>query len=396
MIDYEVNSASLFWRLGCLRAVYVWTCILCILIFSGCSTSRTREEILLQLLNEMKVEDRYSFRESPDVMNVSAGRAGEVSSRSAAHIDSAYMDQVKAGGKSGRARMDSNESRAHGSELRYGARTPPDLTIQPDCLVRISVDEDPSLDDSYLVNEIGAIDLKYIGPIILINKTETEAADKISEVLVSREFKKATVQTKILRASYDKIKLSGAVVQQGLVRIGAGDSISLNDALLRAGGITASARGARIKIIRDGLLSAVGDILKGEEYSLVDDNGLLTVPEVRLNNNDIVIVFTSEIQAEAEGGEKEVLVLGEVNRPGVYRFSANEPCTLMHLIFKMGGLAPYADKKAVVVKRTDENGYTIQMTVNAAEILKEGSPECDRDLMNGDTIVVPTRRISLF
>ncbi|MBN2302662.1 MAG: polysaccharide biosynthesis/export family protein, partial [Lentisphaerae bacterium] len=61
-----------------------------------------------------------------------------------------------------------------------------DLTIQPDCLIQITVKEDPSLDGSYPVNEIGAVELNYVGPVILYNKTERGAEAKIREVLTAR------------------------------------------------------------------------------------------------------------------------------------------------------------------------------------------------------------------
>ena len=79
--------------------------------------------------------------------------------------------------------------------------------------------------------------------------------------------------------------------------------------------------------------------LKGEEYFLVDENGKAAVPDVSLRNNDIAFVFSTKTEAApGQRGEKVVLVLGEVSRRGSYRFASNEPCTIMHLIFKMGGL----------------------------------------------------------
>ena len=270
------------------------------------------------------------------------------------------------------------------------------LTIQPDALIQVTVQEDPSLDGSYIVNELGAIDLGYIGPVILYNQTEQKAAEKIREVLIGRDFRQATVRVRILRASYDKIRVTGAVNRPGMIRVGAGDSISLNDALLRAGGLRPAVRGAQVRVVRDGLLSAVAASMEGDVYPLVNERGEPSVPDVSLRNNDLVTVFSRAQEAAVESGEKQVIVLGEVNRPGVYSFAPGEPCTMLHLLFKMGGLPQYANRRAVEIIRQDSGGREITITVDADRILRFGDPDDDVPLENGDRIRVPARRLSLF
>jgi len=273
------------------------------------------------------------------------------------------------------------------------------ITIQPDCLLQIRVEEDSSLDGTYPVNEIGAVQLGYIGPVILFNRTEEQAALKIAQILKNREFHHATVRVRILRASYDSIQVTGGVNRPGVIKIGAGDAISLNDALLRAGGLRPAARGAKVKIVRKGLTSAVALALPGEEYVLVAEGGEPAVPDVHLRNNDVAYVYS--LSADVRGGdvtvgEKNILVLGEVPREGIYRFSGGEPCTIMHLIFKMGGLPPYANKKAVKILRRDDNGTEREIEIDVRDILRDGSPDADITLEHGDRVIVPERRLSLF
>lgn len=270
------------------------------------------------------------------------------------------------------------------------------LTIQPDALIQVTVQEDPGLGGSYIVNELGAIDLGYIGPVFLYNHTEHKAAEKIREVLLGRDFRQATVRVRILRASYDKIRVTGAVNRPGIIRLGAGDSISLNDALLRAGGLRQAVRGAQVRVVRDGLLSAVAASMEGDVYPLVNERGEPAVPDVRLRNNDLVTVFSRAQEAAVELGEKQVIVLGEVRRPGVYSFAPGEPCTMLHLLFKMGGLPQYANRRAVEIIRQDSDGREITITVDADRILRYGDPADDVPLENGDRIRVPARRLSLF
>lgn len=271
-----------------------------------------------------------------------------------------------------------------------------ELRIQPDCLVQIRVQEEPSLNGTYSVNRIGAVQFGYIGPVILLNTTEREAARKIEDLLMHRNFLKATVAVEIQRASYDKIRVMGDVVKPGEIKIGAGGVISLNDALLQAEGLRASAQWARVKIVRDGMLSAVAASLPGEEFSLVDTDGMPSVPEVYLSNNDVVFVASAAGPGAREEAGKRILVLGEVKREGIYEFGPGEPCSMMYLIFKMGGLPPYANHRAIKIIRRDDYGNEQEIKVNARRVLEEGNPDYDIPLRDGDRVVVPARIISLF
>jgi protein involved in polysaccharide export with SLBB domain len=273
---------------------------------------------------------------------------------------------------------------------------PVEVTIQPGCLVQINVKEDPSLDGSYPVNEIGAIELGYIGAVILHNCTEREAEEQIRKILMRRAFKTATVNVKITRASYDSIRVKGDVNKPGLIRIGSGSVITLNDALLRVDGIRGSAKETTVRIIRGGMTNAVAESLPGEEYTLVDENGKPRVPDVTLRNNDVVYVFAWRGKPAPDAGWKEVLVLGEVKKPGTYRFAPNEKSTLLHLILKMEGLPPFADKRAIKIVRRDEDGYEREIQVDASRLLKYGKPEDDFLLEDGDRVIVPERRLTLF
>jgi len=275
-----------------------------------------------------------------------------------------------------------------------------DVTIQPDSVLQVSVREDSGLDGSYHVNEISAIQLGYVGPVFLHNMTEERAARKIKEVLENRFFNRATVNVRILRASYDKVAIQGQVSTAGIIKIGSGDRISLNDALLRAGNVTTAIKGARVRIVRGGLTRAVSASEDGEIYSLLDEDEEPKVPDVYLWNNDVAYVYTSSGASDDPGvveeGDKEILVLGEVNRQGIYHFDGTAPCTMMHLIFKMNGFPTYADTKEIKIIRRSSDGNEEELIIDASRILEDGNPDEDVNLENGDRIVVPARRMSLF
>jgi len=274
------------------------------------------------------------------------------------------------------------------------------LTIQPESLVQIRVEEDPALDGSYAVNSIGAIPLGYVGPVVVYSMTEKQAAEKIESILRSRDFRKATVKVQIMRPSYDRIRVSGMVNKPGLVKIGAGDRIPLKSALLGAGGLNTSARSVQVRIIRGGLQSPVALSLEGELYPLVDTEGTPMIPDVFVQNNDMIHVVS--VKHGRKGGPKikplvcDVLVLGEVKQEGIYRLKSGESASILYLILKMGGLPPYANKKAIRILRMDEEGFETEIRVNAVPLLEEGNPEDDVELENGDRVIVPARTISLF
>jgi protein involved in polysaccharide export with SLBB domain len=272
------------------------------------------------------------------------------------------------------------------------------LRIQPDSLIRVSVKEDPGLDGSYPVNEIGAVQLGYVGPVFVWNLTEKEAEQKIVEVLKTRDFRNATVSVRLLRASYDTVRVAGAVNRPGLIQIGAGDRISLNDALVRAGGLKSPAKTVKVRVVRDGIRSPVVFDLPGEEYALVNEEAHPIVPDVWLRNNDLAFVY-GVVQQGTEAQPEvttRILLLGEVKREGYYSFAAWEPSTMMNLMFKTGGLPPFANKRAVRIIRRDEAGMEEETVVNVEEIMVDGDPDKDVALRDGDRIVVPQRKITIF
>lgn len=78
---------------------------------------------------------------------------------------------------------------------------------------------------------------------------------------------------------------------------------------------------------------------------------------------------------------RQVYVLGEVNRPGV--FSLHPQMTVLQAIAKAGGLTPYAHKKKIQIKRADQ----APQRFNYDQAIKGKS--ADVDLQPGDTIIVP-------
>ncbi len=340
--------------------------VLCAVVFCGCATQR-RHEAIERALRDLETEQTKA--------ETATQEGGDAPDAPVDHLPVLFGDAGVPGG---------------------GGK----LTIQKDCLLHITVEEDPGLDGSYPVNDIGAVLLGYIGPVMVGDKTEKQAEQKISNVLVARDFRKATVRVRIQRASYDKVRVEGVVRKPGLLQIGPGDAISLNDALIRVGTLSVPAHAVRVRIVRGGETDPLSQWrVDAEEYDLTDEDGRPAVPNVFLRNNDVAYVRTKHAEpgeaAPVDGG-KVIVLLGEVRRPGPIRFSSEESCTVLHLIWKVGGFPPFADMKKLQIVRRDSEGNETEHIVNAKPLIERGRPEDDFELESGDRVIVPARMFRLY
>ena len=277
-------------------------------------------------------------------------------------------------------------------------------TIQPESVLWVSVSEDPSLNGRYMVNDASAIDFGYVGLVFLSDMSIEQAEAELKRILEGRYLKNATVSVKLAKASYDRVGVQGSVALPGDIKIGPGATISLSEALRRAGGIHGNRENSRVKIVRGGMKTPFGPAAEGDVYSLVTQDGQLKVPEAFLRNDDLVYVFTSSSDAPQQPGSaistgtggKRVVLLGEVPRRGVIEFAENEPCTLMYLLFKVGGLPRFARADKITVVRRNKDGTESTFLKDGEKLLNNGKPEDDLVLETGDRIVVPARKISFF
>lgn len=279
-------------------------------------------------------------------------------------------------------------------------------TIQPDSVLWVSVSEDPSLNGRYMVNDSSAIDFGYAGLTFLPDMTVEQAEAELKRILEGRYLKNASVSVKLAKASYDRIGVQGSVEMPGDIKIGPGATIGLSEALRRSGGLRGNRQNSQVKIVRGGLKTPFGSAAEGDVYSLVTQDGQLKVPDVFLKNDDLVYVFTPATEA-AQGlpqgagaaagvGGKRVVLLGEVPRRGVVEFAENEPCTLMYLLFKIGGLPRFAEADKITVIRRNKDGTEKKFLINGEKLMDKGKPEDDFVLETGDRIIVSARRISFF
>lgn len=359
--------------------------LFCLVVLSGCVTTREdqSEDWIGQLIQEMEAEQPVPAKKAVEPAEPAPAQAAAVRDEQAP-VQAAAVQQDAQDPVPG-----PKPAPAIPEGVPVGT-----VVIQPESIVDISVKEDPTLDGRYLVNDFSAIDFSYVGLVILHEMTAEQAAEKIRSVLESRYLRQATVTVKITKASYDRVFVDGEVLKPGMLKIGPGTQISLSDALLRAGGLRPQAVRTQLKVVPGGMLNAFRAAAEGTVYPLVDENGKPTVPGVQLQNNDLVYVYSGEDARPV--GDRKIVVLGEVARPGPVHFMSGEPCSLMYLLFKMGGLPRFAKADAIKIVRRDERGAETEIVADAEVLLKYGRPEDDVTLENGDTVIVPYRGFSLF
>lgn len=366
---------------------------------AGCMTphDRSSDDWISQLIEEIESE-QTSQAKAPVAAKPAPSGAASVERPSARPAPpTAEMDAVEteAPGEAVEAAESAEKAGDEVAEMPFVSDAlVGDVLVQPDSIVSITVKEDPSLDGHYRVNDFGAIDFGFVGLVILNSMTAEQAEAQIKSLLESRYLKVATVTAKIAKASYDRVQVGGEVVRPGALRIGPGTAISLHDALLRSGGVRPNASKTRVKVVSGGMRSPFGPAAEGEVYELMDADGRPWVPDVQLRDSDFAYIYSSG--SATPGGDKSILVLGEVSRPGPVRFASGEPCTVMYLLFKIGGLPRFAKANAIKIVRRDSEGNETEIVADGQRLMKYGRPEDDIALENGDTVVVPYRGFSLF
>ena len=83
---------------------------------------------------------------------------------------------------------------------------------------------------------------------------------------------------------------------------------------------------------------------------------------------------------------RRAYITGMVNKPGPYALMS--PTTVVQLIAMAGGLQDYADKKNIVIMRT-ENGKAVSYRFNYKEVIDRKNLKQNIELKPGDTVIVP-------
>jgi protein involved in polysaccharide export with SLBB domain len=152
---------------------------------------------------------------------------------------------------------------------------------------RILEDGDPAV--TLTVNDAGAIEVPYIGSVVVVNKTPRTVALEIKRALEADLYKKATVLVSLDKRSQRSpgtIYISGEIAKQGTLELPSDERLTVSRAILRAGGFSDFANKRKVKLIRKSGNTATTTVIDVAQVMLKGRSDLDTT----LQAGDVILV----------------------------------------------------------------------------------------------------------
>lgn len=316
--------------------------------------------------------------------------------------------------------------------------------ISPSDVIDITVWGEPDLSKQVVVPPDGKITYPLIGEIEIVGLTTQELANKLTERL--KEFiKEPKVAVSIVKFSFNKFYILGEVAKAGEYDLVPG--VGLREAIALAGGTTPQADITAILLInKEGQKEKVNlkQILAGGEDIKLNPGDTIVVPtavvtvigEVRIpgevilfqgaklmeiiarcggftENADISnitinrggktinIDLTKPEMANSEEltlepgdiiyvpkGNIKVVILGEVNKPGIYLVPPSNS-HLLEVLALAGGLRATAEERRITITRQTE-GTSQQILIDLRKASRD--PSQNIEIKNNDIITIPAKK----
>lgn len=235
------------------------------------------------------------------------------------------------------------------------------------------------------VDDDGTVDIPLIGPFEVIGKTSFNASHELRKMLEEKYYFNATVMLSL----FDEIQIGGQVTllgqvaKQGPMDIPEDDVFTVSKAILKAGGFTAGADPARVRIMRRDPNDMRKQIKIEVNVADILQSGDLE-EDVLVKPLDTIFIPTKGLE------HGKIFVVGEVNSPNTYPLPAGEDFTVTQAILKAGGFTDFANQDKVKLVRGDESLPEDERTlkVDVEKILKKGDRRLDPVLEDGDMIII--------
>jgi polysaccharide export outer membrane protein len=259
--------------------------------------------------------------------------------------------------------------------------------------LQILLKEDSEFQFRGVVDASGNVTLKYLGEVKAANYTLNEFETKLKEVLLENFYRKVTLNVSVVKQSATDVYVYGAVQEPGAIKIPDSGRISIPQTIAAVKGLTTWADPENSYILRAdkssnqakefiNIQSTLNSIIKENMVYLYAGDELY-IPNQ--NQDDDSQILTTAPQ--------EVIVVGQVGRPGIQLFDPGEEATIMRAIFKAGGLTQFAKGNEVKLIRYRGKDRIIKV-VNVDRIIEKGYLAEDVTLSSGDMIIVPQKFIS--
>ncbi|WOO41419.1 polysaccharide biosynthesis/export family protein [Rubellicoccus peritrichatus] len=286
----------------------------------------------------------------------------------------------------------------HGAETQGTStqqREVNNTTVNSGDIIQIRIDEDPNFVFRGPVNSSGYIDLPYnIGEFKASGLTYSELENALQKKLTESHYRKATVQAIQIQEAAGQVYVYGAVKEPGIILLPPSGYFTIPQILASVKGLTAWSDPKSAYILRygeNGSKERIPIDISVQIMALEDQAPL----EVLENGDELYIPGINQGQGSSllTNDPIEVIVVGQINSPGIVTFAPGEEATFMRTIFKAGGLTKFARSTQVKLIRYAGSDRSVEI-INAEEIIEEGYLDKDVPMNSGDMIIVPQKFIN--
>jgi polysaccharide biosynthesis/export protein len=250
--------------------------------------------------------------------------------------------------------------------------------IGPSDVLEISIWQSPDLNRTVTVRFDGRISFPLAGEMMASGLTPQELGAEIAERL--REFIRAPQVTVTVKEFQSRqVLVLGKVGRAGIYPL-RGPMKLLE--LLTAAGINLS----EIDLKNITVMRASGEVLKIDLEALLYRQDIRQNIDLRSGDN----IFVPEKASVSVTGPqtKEIMILGEVNKPGAYSFPTDRAVTVKEILLNAGGTTANASLPGAKVIRSDR----IQEPTDLNRLLFNADMSQDLTLYAGDVVFVPKRK----
>ena len=252
----------------------------------------------------------------------------------------------------------------------------------------IKIAESPDMNREYAVAGDGAVDFSIMGRVVVEGLSTDEAADKIEASLEERYFKKATVSVEISQSVEGNILILGAVARPGVIAFSGEQIMTVLEALVQSGGMSASAAGHEVRVLR---WKSGGGM--DRQVLTVDVQGMLDTLDFSkdqyLRPRDII--FVPSLGGGASG-QSEFLAMGQVGSPGFHPCA--EGLDVIRAVGLIGGISQGAKMDGARLLRPQPNGTFKIIPLDLARLFGAADIAMNMPVLPGDIFFVPSNEQS--
>ncbi len=258
------------------------------------------------------------------------------------------------------------------------------------------MEEDPEVTYTGKISASGTIPIPYLGEFPVAGLTCRQVEERLGKALCQDLYQKATIHCILTATAPGKVYVYGAVKEPGIVSFPETGRLTMLQLLSMVGGLTSWAAPEDTYVLR----RKRNTTDKTPQKIQVNLKKLLSTmnpsADFDLHPDDAVFVpgMNGNTEQVMSSDACEIIVVGQVNQPGIVTFAPGEERTLMRAIFKAGGFTKFAKKSAVRLIRYEKNGKRDEKKVNASAIIDEGYLDKDVTLLPGDMLIIPQKLIN--